>query len=132
MGAGSRILASLPQLLYCGVAGVRRRYNVADEFDQLKRALAARYAVDRELGRGGMASRAVAIKVLSSELSAELGAERFLREIAVTARLEHAHILPLLDSGDAGGLLYYVMPFGPDEGRTTYTGRTLGHAEGGV
>ena len=84
-------------------------------------ALRGRYAVERELGRGGMAivylardqrhGRAVAVKVLLPELAAELGAERFLREIALTASLQHPHVLPLHDSGDADGLLYYVMPY---------------------
>ena len=80
-----------------------------------------RYRVERELGRGGMATvylahdpkhdRDVALKVLKPELSAALGAERFLQEIQVTARLSHPHILPLHDSGEAEGLLYYVMPY---------------------
>jgi serine/threonine-protein kinase len=84
-------------------------------------ALSDRYRVERELGRGGMATvylaedlrhhRNVAIKVLHAELSAVLGADRFLKEIELTANLQHPHILPLFDSGDAGGLLYYVMPF---------------------
>src|SRR2546423_9735673 len=88
---------------------------------RLKAALADRYAIDRELGHGGMATvylaqdlkhgRAVAIKVLRPELAAALGAERFLREIEIAARLTHPHILPLHDSGEAGGFLYYVMPF---------------------
>jgi eukaryotic-like serine/threonine-protein kinase len=79
------------------------------------------YQVLRELGRGGMATvylahdakhkRAVAVKVMHAELSAWLGAERFLREIEVTARLAHPNILPLYDSGEADGSLYYVMPF---------------------
>jgi eukaryotic-like serine/threonine-protein kinase len=87
---------------------------------QLQSALADRYRVERELGAGGMATvylardlrhdRNVAIKVLHPELAAALGAERFLAEIKTTARLQHPHILPLLDSGDAGGL-YYVMPY---------------------
>src|SRR5437867_12194345 len=55
--------------------------------------------------------RSVAIKVLHAELAAALGAERFLREIEIAARLQHPHILPLYDSGSAGGLLYYVMPY---------------------
>ncbi|HYL56448.1 MAG TPA: serine/threonine-protein kinase [Gemmatimonadales bacterium] len=89
--------------------------------DSLRDALADRYAVERELGRGGMAtvfladdrkhSRPVAIKVLHAELAAALGAERFLREIEIAARLQHPHILPLYDSGSAGGFLYYVMPY---------------------
>jgi serine/threonine-protein kinase len=88
---------------------------------RLQAALADRYRLDRELGAGGMATvylahdlkhqRDVAIKVLHPDLGAALGGERFLTEIRTTARLQHPHILPLLDSGDAGdGLLYYVMP----------------------
>jgi serine/threonine-protein kinase len=87
---------------------------------RLSTALADRYRVERELGAGGMATvylahdlrhdRDVAIKVLHSDLGAALGAERFLSEIRTTARLQHPHILPLLDSGDADGLLFYVMP----------------------
>jgi hypothetical protein len=86
----------------------------------LKAALAARYDLRRELGRGGMATvylaadlkhhREVAIKVLRADLAASLGAERFLKEIEIAARLTHPHILPLHDSGEAGGFLYYVMP----------------------
>jgi len=82
--------------------------------------LAGRYAVGAELGRGGMATvyvaedlrhhRRVALKVLDPELGAVLGAERFLAEIRVTAGLQHPNLLPLFDSGEAGGLLYYVMP----------------------
>ena len=88
---------------------------------ELQAALGAQYALERELGHGGMATvylardhrhrRQVAVKVLHPELSAALGAERFLREIEVTASLQHPHILPLFDSGTAGELLYYVMPF---------------------
>jgi len=87
----------------------------------LRATLGARYDVERELGRGGMATvylardvrhqRRVALKVLHPELGAALGAERFLREIELTAGLQHPHILPLFDSGRAGGLLYYVMPY---------------------
>ncbi len=89
--------------------------------ERLKAALADRYAIERELGSGGMATvylatdlkhdRQVAIKVLRPELAATLGAERFLREVQVTANLQHPHILPLFDSGEAEGLLYYVMPY---------------------
>jgi Tol biopolymer transport system component len=92
---------------------------------QLSGALAGRYRIDRELGAGGMATvylardlkhdRDVAIKVLHPDLGAALGAERFLSEIKTTAKLQHPHILPLLDSGDAGGLLYYVMPVATGE-----------------
>jgi len=84
-------------------------------------ALADRYHIERELGAGGMATvylaedlkhhRKVAIKVLHAELSAILGPERFLKEIELTANLQHPHILPLFDSGSADGLLYYVMPY---------------------
>ncbi len=92
-----------------------------DTFERLKAALADRYTIERELGSGGMATvylaedlkheRKVAVKVLRPELAAALGADRFLREIKITARLTHPHILPLLDSGDANGFLYYVMPY---------------------
>ncbi len=87
----------------------------------LQEALAERYAIERELGRGGMAtvylardlkhSRRVAIKVLHPDLAASVGAQRFLREIEIAAGLAHPHILPLHDSGSAGALLYFVMPF---------------------
>jgi serine/threonine-protein kinase len=83
--------------------------------------LAARYAVERELGRGGMATvylaeerkhgRNVAIKGLREEISASLGTDRFLREIGIIARLTHPHVIPLIDSGEADGLLYYVTPY---------------------
>ena len=89
--------------------------------DRLATALADRYRIERELGAGGMATvylaedlkhgRKVAIKVLHPELSAVLGAERFLAEIKLTAQLQHPHILGLIDSGECDGLLYYVMPF---------------------
>jgi len=88
---------------------------------RLAAALADRYRVERELGQGGMAvvylaedlrhGRKVAIKVLHPELSAVIGGDRFLAEIKVTANLQHPHILGLIDSGEADGLLYYVMPF---------------------
>src|SRR4051812_38247386 len=89
--------------------------------EQLSAVLGDRYVVRREVGAGGMATvflaedvkhqRLVAIKVLRPELAASLGADRFLREVRITAQLNHTNILPLLDSGDADGLLYYVMPF---------------------
>jgi serine/threonine protein kinase/tetratricopeptide (TPR) repeat protein len=88
---------------------------------RLQPALSDRYDIEREVGRGGMATvylardlkhgRPVALKVLHPELAASLGSERFLREIQIAARLQHPHILPLYDSGQAGELLYYVMPF---------------------
>ncbi|MBI1723824.1 MAG: protein kinase [Gemmatimonadetes bacterium] len=94
---------------------------VNEELERLTAALADRYLVERELGRGGMATvylaqdlkheRPVAVKVLHPELAAVLGSERFLREIKLTARLTHPHILPLLDSGEADGQLFYVMPY---------------------
>ncbi|MEJ2217894.1 MAG: serine/threonine-protein kinase, partial [Gemmatimonadota bacterium] len=94
---------------------------MATPLEQVRAGLADGYVVERELGSGGMATvylardrkhdREVAIKVLRSDLAAALGAERFLREIRITARLNHPHILPLLDSGEADGLLYYVMPY---------------------
>jgi eukaryotic-like serine/threonine-protein kinase len=93
---------------------------VNDTADRLTTALADRYRIDRELGAGGMATvylahdlrhdRDVAIKVLHPDLGASVGSERFLSEIRTTARLQHPHILPLLDSGAADGLLCYVMP----------------------
>ena len=89
--------------------------------EDLRTALADRYRIERELGAGGMATvylaqdlrhdRSVAIKVLHPHLAAALGTERFLAEIRTTARLHHAHVLPLFDSGEAAGQLFYVMPF---------------------
>src|SRR5512134_2726588 len=88
---------------------------------RLRTALTDRYDVQREVGRGGMATvflaqdrrhgRPVAVKVLHPELSIGLGPDRFLREIQIAARLQHPHIVPLYDSGQAGDLLYYVMPY---------------------
>ncbi len=90
-------------------------------FEQLQRTLADRYRLEREVGTGGMATvylaedlrhhRRVALKVLRPELGAVVGGGRFLQEIEVTANLHHPHILPLYDSGEAEGRLYYVMPF---------------------
>ena len=89
--------------------------------ERLTRALEGRYTVDRELGQGGMAlvflahdirhDRDVALKILRPELASEIGPDRFLREIKMAARLTHPHILPLFDSGEADGLLFYVMPY---------------------
>ena len=94
---------------------------ILDVREQLQTTLGTQYSLDREIGRGGMATvylaqdrkhhRPVALKVLHPELAATLGSERFLREIEIAARLQHPHILPLYDSGQAGSLLYYVMPF---------------------
>lgn len=92
---------------------------------RLSTALADRYNIEREIGAGGMATvylahdvkhdRKVAVKVLRPELAAALGPERFLREIKIAARLNHPHILPLHDSGEAHGFLYYVMPYAKGE-----------------
>jgi serine/threonine-protein kinase len=89
--------------------------------DQLQHALGSAYRIERELGQGGMSTvllaedlkhdRRVAVKVLRPELAAALGADRFTREIRIAARLQHPHILPLLDSGEARGFLYFVMPY---------------------
>jgi tRNA A-37 threonylcarbamoyl transferase component Bud32 len=103
------------------------------DLDRLTTALADRYRIERELGAGGMAmvylgedlrhQRRVAVKVLRPDLSAIVGAERFLNEIRVTANLQHPHILPLYDSGDAGGLLFYVMPYVEGESLRDRLGR---------
>jgi eukaryotic-like serine/threonine-protein kinase len=92
-----------------------------DLLERLQTALAERYRIERELGRGGMATvylaedlkhgRRVALKVLRPELSPALGADRFQREIETASRLQHPHILTLHDSGEAAGLLYYAMPY---------------------
>lgn len=89
--------------------------------DRLQAALSDRYIIERELGSGGMATvylardikhdREVALKVLRSDLSAVIGSERFLAEVRITAKLDHPHILTLIDSGEADGILYYVLPF---------------------
>src|SRR5664279_4366833 len=94
---------------------------MSDVPSRLITALADRYVLERELGAGGMATvylaedlkhdRKVAIKVLRPELAAVIGAERFLKEIKTTANLQHPHILGLIDSGSAEGLLWYAMPF---------------------
>jgi serine/threonine-protein kinase len=99
---------------------------MADQLERLKAALADRYTIERELGSGGMATvylardvrheRNVAVKVLRPELASVLGPDRFLREIRIAANLHHPHVLPLYDSGEADGFLYYVMPF--EEGQS--------------
>ena len=95
--------------------------NMPELLSRLQGALADRYRIEREIGAGGMATvylaqdlrhdRKVALKLLRPELSAVIGAERFLAEIKLTANLQHPHILPLFDSGEADGFLFYVMPF---------------------
>ena len=92
-----------------------------DPTTRLNAALEGRYRIERRLGEGGMATvylardekhnRPVALKLLKPELAAVIGAERFLAEIETTANLQHPHILPLHDSGEADGLLFYVMPY---------------------
>ena len=94
---------------------------MGDLLEALRQGLADRYALERELGRGGMATvflaqdlkheRPVALKVLHPELAASLGPERFLREIKLAARLQHPHILTVLDSGETAGRLWFTMPF---------------------
>jgi serine/threonine-protein kinase len=99
----------------------RPEREIADAPARLQEAMAGRYPIERPLGRGGMATvylardvkhhRQVAVKVLHPELAAGLGTERFLREIRIEAGLQHPHILPLHDSGEADGFLFYVMPY---------------------
>ena len=94
---------------------------MSELLDHIQQILGDRYFIERELGRGGMAyvflardrryERQVAIKVLDPDIATAVGAERFLREIRITAQLQHPHIVPLLDSGEASNLLYAVMPF---------------------
>ncbi len=103
---------------------------MSDVTARLYTALADRYTIERELGSGGMATvylardikhdRKVAVKVLRPDLAATLGPERFHREIKIAAQLQHPNILPLLDSGEADGFLYYVMPY--------VEGQSLGNA----
>jgi serine/threonine protein kinase len=95
--------------------------NTADPITLLNAALEGRYHIERQLGEGGMATvyladdlrheRKVALKVLKPGLAAVVGADRFLAEIKTTANLQHPHILPLFDSGEADGFLFYVMPY---------------------
>src|ERR1051326_519136 len=94
---------------------------MSPHLERLTAALAGRYAIEREVGSGGMATvylardvkhdRQVAVKILRPELASVLGPDRFLREVAIAAKLNHPHILALHDSGEAGGFLYYVMPY---------------------
>ena len=91
----------------------------------MRKALDGRYSVERELGHGGMATvylaedirhrRRVALKVLRPDISATIGSDRFVREIEIVAGLTHPHVLPLFDSGEADGLLFFVMPFASGE-----------------
>jgi len=94
---------------------------VSEPIDRVRKAFAQTYSIDREVGQGGMATvylahdlkhdRRVALKVLRPELAAAMGGDRFPREIQIIAQLSHPHILPLHDSGEMGGFLFYVMPF---------------------
>jgi len=113
------------QLARLEISGSSRRrhrlHRVTLPIERLRASLTNAYTIDRELGRGGMATvylaqdckhdRVVALKVLHPDLAASLGPDRFLREIKLAARLNHPHILPLFDSGAADGFLYYVMPY---------------------
>jgi serine/threonine-protein kinase len=119
-GRGSGLRRALEGLQPSGDAG-QERSAPGEIPGVLQTALADRYRIEREIGRGGMATvyladdlkhpRRVAIKVLNPDLSEALGAERFLQEIETASSLTHPHILPLYDSGEAEGLLYYVMPY---------------------
>ncbi len=98
---------------------------MSDLFDRVKKALADRYAIEREVGSGGAATvylaqdlkhhRPVAVKVLRPDVAATLGAKRFLHEIEIAAQLQHPHILPLYDSGEVEGFLFFVMPYARGE-----------------
>jgi serine/threonine-protein kinase len=109
----------------CGVRTGTHRIPPRHTLDGLPVALAERYTIQQELGRGGMAivylahdvrhDRSVALKIMLPEIAATLGSERFLREIQIVAKLAHPNILPLYDSGEADGLLFYVMPYVPGE-----------------
>jgi serine/threonine-protein kinase len=102
-------------------SAVERFARLFDDQGHIPESLASRYPITRELGRGGMAvvylardvkhGRDVAVKIIRPELAAALGRERFLREIAIAAQLHHPHIVPLYDSGEVDGVLYYVMPY---------------------
>jgi serine/threonine-protein kinase len=106
--------------------------------DRVRSALADRYEVEREIGRGGMAvvflardlqlGRQVAIKVIRPELAQALGIERFLREVRIEAALDHPNIVTLFDSGEADGLPYYVMPYVQGESSLPRASRTRTNA----
>lgn len=127
----SQMRTELERLLTEGERGesvidrTRTESFALEEGKELPRSLGDRFDVEREIGRGGMATvflghdrrhdRPVAIKVLRQDVAASVGADRFLREIRTAARLHHPHIMPLHDSGEADGLLYYVMPYSRGE-----------------
>lgn len=108
------------RLIVTGCCNWRLR-RLPIDIESLRSALAGRYTIENEIGRGGMATvyraedqkhhRKVAVKILRPEIASSLGIERFLQEIEVLASLQHPHILPLYDSGQAGGFVYFVMPF---------------------
>ena len=112
--------ASVAGFFACGGGGLHLR-PMGDPRSRLDTALSGLYRIERELGRGGMATvylaedikhrRRVAVKVVKPEIAHALGSERFLREIEIAARLAHPNILPLYDSGEADGVLYYAMPY---------------------
>ena len=97
------------------------RPRVLEQLDRLQSAIQTRYTIEREIGHGGMAvvyrardhrhDRVVALKVFEPKVSETLGTDRFLEEIRVSARLQHPHLLPLYDSGELDGFLYYVAPY---------------------
>lgn len=115
------VIDSICNLMPGGGRQITRGLLMEDVLTRVSQALAERYRIEREVGAGAMATvylahdlkhnREVALKVLRPELAAMLGTERFLNEIAITARLDHPHILTLIDSGTADGFLYYVLPF---------------------
>ena len=94
---------------------------MATRLEQIQAAVSDRYRVDRQIGAGGMATvflahdrkydRRLALKVLNDDLAATVGAKRFLREVSLAARLSHPHVLPVYESGEHEGLLFYFMPF---------------------
>src|SRR5262245_29996363 len=114
-------LATLMMRITLGLSTDVAAGSMSSLLDELSSALPERYRVDRQIGQGGMATvfvaedtrygRKVAVKLLNPDLASALGAERFEREIQVLGKLNHPHILPVLDSGESNGLLYYVMPF---------------------
>ena len=123
LGCGTNLqslIADLKSAINRASSTVLDRLVMTDALSRLKAALSDRYAIESELGAGGMATvylahdvkhdRKVAVKVLRPELAAAIGADRFLNEIKVTANLQHPHILPLHDSGEADGFLFFVMP----------------------
>ena len=117
-----RLLAECERDDPCSIVPRSKRSHIcARDEDRAPGLLGGRYRIEREIGRGGMArvylahdirhARSVAVKVIRPEIAASLGRERFLREIGIAARLRHPNIVPLYDSGDADGVLFFVMPY---------------------